>query len=145
VKNEENIKKEGKKKAGVFFRLLKYALPYWHLLALAIVVVLVLTYLALLPPQIVRKAINTYILSESLQTAEKLSGISKQSLLFLIVSGGIFLFEYLSILVTTYIGGRVVYDLRRQLYDHVLKLPMSFFDRHPSGQITTRITRRHTK
>jgi len=141
VKNEDNMKKEGKKKkAGVFFRLLKYALPYWHLLALAIVVVLVLTYLALLPPQIVRKAINTYILSESLQTAEKLSGISKQSLLFLIVSGGIFLFEYLSILVTTYIGGRVVYDLRRQLYDHVLKLPMSFFDRHPSGQITTRIT-----
>ena len=141
MKNEDNMKKEGKKKkAGVFFRLLKYALPYWHLLALAIVVVLVLTYLALLPPQIVRKAINTYILSESLQTAEKLSGISKQSLLFLIVSGGIFLFEYLSILVTTYIGGRVVYDLRRQLYDHVLKLPMSFFDRHPSGQITTRIT-----
>ncbi len=141
VKSEDNMKKEGKKKkAGVFFRLLNYALPYWHLLALAIVVVLVLTYLALLPPQIVRKAINTYILSESLQTAERLSGISKQSLLFLIASGGIFLFEYLSILVTTYIGGRVVYDLRRQLYDHVLKLPMSFFDRHPSGQITTRIT-----
>jgi len=141
VKSEDSIQKEGKKrKTSVFFRLLQYALPYWHLLFLAIVVVIVLTYLALLPPQIVRKAINTYILSESLQTAEKLSGISKQSLLFLIVSGGIFLFEYLSILVTTYIGGRVVYDLRRQLYDHVLKLPMSFFDRHPSGQITTRIT-----
>jgi len=141
VKREDSIQKEGKKgKTSVFFRLLQYALPYWHLLVLAIVIVIVLTYLALLPPQIVRKAINTYILSESLQTAEKLSGISKQSLLFLIVSGGIFLFEYLSILVTTYIGGRVVYDLRRQLYDHVLKLPMSFFDRHPSGQITTRIT-----
>jgi len=141
VKSEDSIQKEGKRrKTSVFFRLLQYALPYWHLLVLAIVTVIVLTYLALLPPQIVRKAINTYILSESLQTAEKLSGISKQSLLFLIVSGGIFLFEYLSILVTTYIGGRVVYDLRRQLYDHVLKLPMSFFDRHPSGQITTRIT-----
>jgi ATP-binding cassette subfamily C protein len=141
VKSEDIIQKEGKRrKTSVFFRLLQYALPYWHLLVLAIVIVIVLTYLALLPPQIVRKAINTYILSESLQTAEKLSGISKQSLLFLIVSGGVFLFEYLSILVTTYIGGRVVYDLRRQLYDHVLKLPMSFFDRHPSGQITTRIT-----
>lgn len=132
--------KERKKKSSVFLRLLKYALPYWHLLALAIVVVLVLTYLSLLPPQIVRKAINTYILSDTLQTAEKITGISKQALLFLMVSGGIFLFEYLSILVTTYIGGRVVYDVRRQLYDHVLKLPMSFFDRHPSGQITTRIT-----
>ncbi|WP_448375418.1 ABC transporter ATP-binding protein [Fervidobacterium sp.] len=129
-----------KKKKSVFLRLLKYSLPYAHLLVLAIAIVLVLTYLSLMPPQIVRTAINKYILSEDLQAGERLSGISRQSLWFLIVSGGIFLFEYLSILVTTYIGGRVVYDVRRQLYDHVLKLPMSFFDRHPSGQITTRIT-----
>ncbi|WP_448377216.1 ABC transporter ATP-binding protein [Fervidobacterium sp.] len=129
-----------KNKKSVFLRLLKYSLPYAHLLVLAIAIVLVLTYLSLMPPQIVRTAINKYILSEDLQAGERLSGISRQSLWFLIVSGGIFLFEYLSILVTTYIGGRVVYDVRRQLYDHVLKLPMSFFDRHPSGQITTRIT-----
>jgi ATP-binding cassette subfamily C protein len=109
-------------------------------MALAILIVLVLTYLSLMPPQIVRTAINKYILSENLSTAEKLTGISQQAIWFLLVSAGIFLFEYLSILVTTYIGGRVVYDVRRQLYDHVLKLPMSFFDRHPSGQITTRIT-----
>ncbi|MEJ5257681.1 MAG: ABC transporter ATP-binding protein [Fervidobacterium sp.] len=128
------------RKKSVFFRLLKYSFPYIHLLILAIAIVLVLTYLTLMPPQIVRKAINTYILSESISQSERFSGIAHQSLLFLLVSGGIFLFEYLSILVTTYIGGRVIYDVRRQLYDHVLKLPMSFFDRHPSGQITTRIT-----
>ncbi|MFN6991644.1 MAG: ABC transporter ATP-binding protein, partial [Fervidobacterium sp.] len=111
-----------------------------HLLILAIIIVIVLTYLSLMPPQIVRKAINSYIITEELQTAERLVGISKQGLLFLLVSGGIFLFEYLSILVTTYIGGRIVYDIRNQLYDHVMRLPMSFFDRHPSGQITTRLT-----
>ncbi|MGQ9855179.1 MAG: ABC transporter ATP-binding protein [Fervidobacterium sp.] len=134
-------KEEGSvRKKSVFFRLLKYSFPYIHLLILAITIVLVLTYLTLMPPQIVRKAINAYILSESISESERFSGIAHQSLLFLLVSGGIFLFEYLSILVTTYIGGRVIYDVRRQLYDHVLKLPMSFFDRHPSGQITTRIT-----
>lgn len=137
INEESNIKKH---KKSVFFRLLKYAIPYTHLMALAILIVLVLTYLSLMPPQIVRTAINKYILSENLSTAEKLTGISQQAIWFLLVSAGIFLFEYLSILVTTYIGGRVVYDVRRQLYDHVLKLPMSFFDRHPSGQITTRIT-----
>jgi len=137
INEESNIKKH---KKSVFFRLLKYAIPYTHLMALAILIVLVLTYLSLMPPQIVRTAINKYILSENLSTAEKLTGISQQAIWFLVVSAGIFLFEYLSILVTTYIGGRVVYDVRRQLYDHVLKLPMSFFDRHPSGQITTRIT-----
>ncbi len=143
MKNSEEKKSDievQKNKKSVFLRLLKYSLPYAHLLVLAIAIVLVLTYLSLMPPQIVRTAINKYILSEDLQAGERLSGISRQSLWFLIVSGGIFLFEYLSILVTTYIGGRVVYDVRRQLYDHVLKLPMSFFDRHPSGQITTRIT-----
>ncbi|HOK87662.1 MAG TPA: ABC transporter ATP-binding protein [Fervidobacterium sp.] len=106
----------------------------------AIVIVISLTYFTLMPPQIVRKAINSYILSDTLTTSERIAGISQQAILFLVVSGAIFLFEYLSILVTTYIGSKVVYNIRRELYDHVLMLPMSFFDRHPSGQLTTRIT-----
>ncbi|MFN3692276.1 MAG: ABC transporter transmembrane domain-containing protein, partial [Fervidobacterium sp.] len=137
---ENSSTKGPKSKKWVFLRLLKYSLPYMHLLILAIIIVIVLTYLSLMPPQIVRKAINSYIITDELQTAERLVGISKQGILFLLVSAGIFLFEYFSILVTTYIGGRVVYDIRNQLYDHVLRLPMSFFDRHPSGQITTRLT-----
>lgn len=137
---QKETQKDKRKNKSIFLRMLKYSFPYMHLLILATVIVLTLTYLTLLPPQIVRKAINSYILSETLSTSERLSGIAKQGMMFLLVSSGIFLFEYLSILVTTYIGGRVVYDIRRQLYDHVLRLPMSFFDRHPSGQITTRIT-----
>jgi len=106
----------------------------------AIAIVISLTFFTLMPPQIVRTAINTYILSDSLSAADKITGISHQAVLFLLVSGAIFLFEYLSILVTTYIGSKVVYNIRRELYDHVLMLPMSFFDTHPSGQLTTRIT-----
>jgi len=107
---------------------------------IAIAIVISLTFFTLMPPQIVRTAINTYILSDSLSAADKITGISHQAVLFLLVSGAIFLFEYLSILVTTYIGSKVVYNIRRELYDHVLMLPMSFFDTHPSGQLTTRIT-----
>jgi len=98
----------------------------------AIAIVISLTFFTLMPPQIVRTAINTYILSDSLSAADKITGISHQAVLFLLVSGAIFLFEYLSILVTTYIGSKVVYNIRRELYDHVLMLPMSFFDTHPS-------------
>lgn len=127
-------------KKSVFWRLLKYSFPYLPLLLLAIAIVLTLTYFSLMPPQIVRKAINDYIVRPELPQEERLAGIARQATFFLLVSAAIFLFEYLSILVTTYVGGRVVLDIRRQLYDHVLKLPMSFFDRHPSGQITTRIT-----
>ncbi|MGB4754875.1 MAG: ABC transporter ATP-binding protein, partial [Fervidobacterium sp.] len=114
--------------------------PYFHYMLVAIAIVISLTFFTLMPPQIVRTAINTYILSDSLSAADKITGISHQAVLFLLVSGAIFLFEYLSILVTTYIGSKVVYNIRRELYDHVLMLPMSFFDMHPSGQLTTRIT-----
>ncbi|HPT58974.1 MAG TPA: ABC transporter ATP-binding protein [Fervidobacterium sp.] len=125
---------------NVFWRLLKYSFPYFHYMLVAIAIVISLTFFTLMPPQIVRTAINTYILSDSLSAADKITGISHQAVLFLLVSGAIFLFEYLSILVTTYIGSKVVYNIRRELYDHVLMLPMSFFDMHPSGQLTTRIT-----
>lgn len=125
---------------NVFLRLLKYSFPYFHYMLIAIAIVISLTFFTLMPPQIVRTAINTYILSDSMSSADKIAGISRQAILFLLVSGAIFLFEYLSILVTTYIGSKVVYNIRRELYDHVLMLPMSFFDTHPSGQLTTRIT-----
>ncbi|QTA37384.1 ABC transporter ATP-binding protein [Thermosipho ferrireducens] len=123
----------------VIVRLLKYAKPYTLLFVLAIIVVLSLTYITLMPPQIVRTAINQYINNDALEINERFQGIFKMGIYFLLVSSGIFVLEYLSIYLTTYIGGRIVYDIRRDIYDHVLKLPMSFFDKHPSGQVTTRI------
>ncbi len=125
---------------STFLRLLKYSKPYLHFLILAILVVLALTYFSLMPAQIIRKAINSYILDPNIPSDQKLQGIATQSLLFFGVSLAIFVLEYLSIIITTYIGGKIVYNIRRELYGHVLRLPMSFFDKHPSGQITTRIT-----
>ncbi|ACJ75968.1 ABC transporter ATP-binding protein [Thermosipho africanus H17ap60334] len=120
-------------------RLLKYAKPYTLLFVLAILVVISLTFVTLLPPQIVRNTVNNYITNDSLPLNERFSGIFKMSLYFLLTTSMIFVFEYISIYITTYLGGKIVYDIRKELFDHVLKLPMSFFDKHPSGQITTRI------
>ncbi|ANQ54288.1 ABC transporter ATP-binding protein [Thermosipho affectus] len=120
-------------------RLLKYAKPYMALFIIAILVVISLTFVTLLPPQIVRSAVNNYITNDGLPTSERFSGIFKMAVYFIISTSLIFVFEYISILITTYLGGKIVYDIRRDLFRHVLKLPMSFFDKHPSGQITTRI------
>ncbi|MBB6061927.1 ATP-binding cassette subfamily C protein [Thermosipho japonicus] len=120
-------------------RLLKYAKPYTLLFVIAILVVISLTFVTLLPPQIVRNTVNNYITNDSLPLNERFSGIFKMSLYFLLTTSLIFVFEYISIYITTYLGGKIVYDIRKELFDHVLKLPMSYFDKHPSGQITTRI------
>jgi ATP-binding cassette subfamily C protein len=123
----------------LLFRLLKYAKPYTILFIIAVVIVLSLTYVTLLPPQIVRTAINQYITNENLPINERFSGIFKMAIYFLLSTISIFVLEYFSIYLTTYIGGKIVYDIRNDFFSHVLRLPMSFFDKHPSGQITTRI------
>ena len=38
------------------------------------------------------------------------------------------------------VGKRIEYDLRNRLYAHLLKMPASFFQRHPTGELMSRMT-----
>jgi ATP-binding cassette subfamily B multidrug efflux pump len=51
-----------------------------------------------------------------------------------------FLVEYGQTLLTTYLGQRVMYDLRMQIFDHLQRLSISYFDRNPVGRLMTRVT-----
>ena len=51
-----------------------------------------------------------------------------------------FLFEYGQTLLTTYVGQRVMYDLRLQIFGHLQRLSIPYFDRHPVGRLMTRVT-----
>ena len=48
--------------------------------------------------------------------------------------------EYGGTLLTTYIGQRVMYDLRMQIFGHLQRLSISYFDRNPVGRLMTRVT-----
>ncbi|KAF2958377.1 ABC transporter ATP-binding protein [Thermotoga sp. Ku-13t] len=120
-------------------RLLKYARPYVLFFVLAILIVLASAIVDLLPPQLIRTIIDSYVNNETLPAAERLSGIYRLSLLVLAVFTVQFLLGYLSTFITSYLGNRIVHDVRTELFRKVLRLPMSFFDKNPSGRITTRI------
>lgn len=120
-------------------RLLGYAKPYFWFFVLAIFIVLVSAVIDLLPPQIVRKAIDGYMNNPSLNVDQRISGVSTMALILLGVVGLQFLLGYLSTYLTSFLGNRIVYDIRSELYRKVLDLPMSFFDKNPSGRINTRI------
>ena len=51
-----------------------------------------------------------------------------------------FVVEYGGTLLTTYIGQRVMYDLRMQIFEHLQRLSISYFDRNPVGRLMTRVT-----
>ncbi|WP_245530517.1 ABC transporter ATP-binding protein [Pseudothermotoga thermarum] len=118
---------------------MKYAKPYFWIFVIAIILVLVSAIVDLLPPQLIRKAIDSFINNPNLTQLERLSGLTTISMMLLAIFGLQFLLGYTTTYITAYLGNKIVYDLRSDFYKVVLNLPMSFFDKNPSGRITTRI------
>ncbi len=124
-------------------RLLQYMKPYkWHV-ALALVMVAVVTPLELAPPLIFRKAIDSYFvpaLNHVLPEASAWSGIGWLSVLFLAVLTFDFLAQYIQIRIMQRVGQQTMYDMRGEIFSHMQRLPMSYFDRNPVGRLVTRVT-----
>lgn len=51
-----------------------------------------------------------------------------------------FVCEYLDTLLTTWLGQRVMFDLRSQVFEHLQRLSLRYFDRNPVGRLMTRVT-----
>jgi len=49
-------------------------------------------------------------------------------------------FNYMQILLLSYIGQKIIYDLREDLFSHLEKLSLNFFDKNPIGRLVTRVT-----
>jgi len=51
-----------------------------------------------------------------------------------------FLFSYGQVYLLQYAGQRIMFDMRRAIFRHLLRLPMGFLDRQPVGRLVTRAT-----
>jgi len=69
-----------------------------------------------------------------------IAGIVRLAGLFAVVLLTRFVFTILQVYLLQYTGQRVMYDMRRELFAHVLRLPLRFFDRNPVGRLVTRVT-----
>ncbi len=59
---------------------------------------------------------------------------------FVLLSAGLFLFNFAQMLVMEYLGQQVMHDLRVYLFDHIQHLALSFFNRNSVGRLVTRAT-----
>ncbi len=69
-----------------------------------------------------------------------IAGIVRLAGLFAVILLTRFVFTVLQIYLLQYTGQRVMYDMRHELFAHVLRLPLRFFDRNPVGRLVTRVT-----
>jgi ATP-binding cassette, subfamily B, multidrug efflux pump len=115
-------------------RLLVYLKPYRWLTVCAVVLLLIGAALALIGPLLTQRALDVAI------PARDTGLLGTLAVLFLSALLLEFVVEYGQTLLTTYLGQRVMYDLRMEIFDHLQRLSISYFDRNPVGRLMTRVT-----
>jgi ATP-binding cassette subfamily B multidrug efflux pump len=124
-------------------RLLAYMKPYSWSVALALSMVAIVTPLELAPPWFFKRAIDKYFVpaaNKSITETAAWHGIGWLSLIFLVVLTADFLAQYLQIRIMQRVGQNTMYDMRKGIFAHLQRLPMSYFDRNPVGRLVTRVT-----
>src|SRR3954471_10841995 len=90
--------------------------------------------LQLAQPYLMKLAIDRHIATADLR------GLDRIALLFLAILLGSFALEYIQTWVLQITGQRIMFDIRMQIYDHLQRLDLRFYDRNPVGRLMTRVT-----
>ena len=88
----------------------------------------------LAPPYLVKIAIDQYIAQGDL------AGLNNIALVYMAVLIASFSLEYAQTYMMQMIGQRIMFDMRMQIYAHLQRLDLSFYDRNPVGRLMTRVT-----
>jgi ATP-binding cassette subfamily B multidrug efflux pump len=124
-------------------RLLQYMAPYKWRVILALALVAVVTPLELAPPKLFQLAIDRYLIPASKQALALNTawhGIIYISLGYFAVLVFDFVAQYIQIRIMQRVGQQTMYDMRTEIFGHMQRLPMSYFDRNPVGRLMTRVT-----
>ena len=128
------------KKQNNFFRFLSYVRPYWRLILAATIGGIVKFTVPLLVPQVTRYLLDNVYLNTALPTDEKIRQ------LLLPIGGMVIIFvffwgpwTYVRHYTAAKGGHKAVFDLRADLYYHILRMSASFFQRNQSGSIVARL------
>jgi len=118
--------------ARLMRRILRYLQPYWKLLAVALAFLISHTATELLRPYITKIAIDRYIATGDI------GGLDSMVIIYLgtVIAGFVFLF--IQTYTTEYAGQRAMHDLRMQIFTHLQRQDMDYFDRNPVGRLMTR-------
>ncbi len=117
---------------AVLKRLLQFVKPYkWQFFFLTFII----TSAAVLSPVIpflISKTINNELVNADYE------GLLKYVMLMLGVLFAQSILTYINTFLSGWLGQTIIRDIRVQLYQHILKLRLKFFDRTPIGQLVTR-------
>jgi ATP-binding cassette, subfamily B, multidrug efflux pump len=120
--------------ARLMRRLITYLRPYKLQVVLATAAIIGHSALELAPPYLVKLVIDRYI------PARDTNGLVVIASLYLATLAGSFVLDYGQTWLLQLTGQRIMFDLRMQIYEHLQRLDLRFYDRNPVGRLMTRVT-----
>lgn len=117
-------------------RLGKYMLKYWPLFLLAIVLTLASNQLSLMGPKYSGNALDAIAAEGGVQFDIVWDNVVKMLICYLASA----VLSYLLAVLMIQISQRIVYTMRRQLFEKLTSLPVGYFDTHATGDIISRIS-----
>lgn len=123
-------------------RLLWYVRPYRLYLGVALIGLFGMALITAYLPVLLKTAIDDYLVggADTLSRAERVAGLTRVSLLFIGLSVVGFFLRYGESYCMSWVGERIIFDLRADIFSKVLRLPLRYMDRTPVGRLMTRVT-----
>jgi ATP-binding cassette, subfamily B, multidrug efflux pump len=120
--------------ARLMRRLLMYLRPYWQQVLVALTAIVLVSMIQLAQPYLIKIAIDDHI-----ATGDR-RGLAMLSLAYVIILVASFALEYLQTWTLQMTGQRIMFDMRMQIFGHLQRLDVQYFDRNPVGRLMTRVT-----
>src|SRR6185503_20415848 len=120
--------------AKLMRRLLRYLRPYKPQVAVALAAIISGSVLQLAQPYLMKLAIDRYIATQDFL------GIDRIAMAYFAILIASFVLEYVQTWMLQMTGQRIMYDMRLQIYEHLQRIDLQFYDRNPVGRLMTRVT-----
>lgn len=132
-------------------RLLTYLRPYKGVVAVAFLATLLYGVLQAVPPYLMKMEVDRYLdptssgrgpafLAHFLSPRPAVGIFQLAVVLFLPTMLVTFVLQFGQSFAMQVVGQKVMYDLRREIFAHLQRLQLSFYDHHPVGRMVTRLT-----
>ena len=129
-------KLDRKTKKGLLLRLGGYILQYWPLFLLAVLLTLASNQLSLMGPSYSGEAIDAIAAESGVNFEAVWTNVGRM----LVCYAASAVLSYVLAILMILLSQRIVYTMRKQLFEKLTSLPVSYFDTHTTGDIISRIS-----
>ena len=131
---DKRIKPKNKK--GIFLRLSKYVLAQWPLFIVAVALTLIANQLSLMGPKYSGAAIDAIEKAGGVDFSAVFENIVYMLICYVFSA----LLSYLLSVVMIQLSQRIIYKMRRQVFEKLTTLPVNYFDTHATGDIISHLS-----